>query len=93
MKKTRGRRREFQRQELETDFLIREASFLSPVRRPFSTLFLSVASLLGSSSSMETGIAVVCQAFRLLLSGDEKNIDVAGQRRGNREECRGQHFD
>lgn len=31
---------------------------------------------------METGIAVVCQAFRHLLSGDEKNIDVAGQRKG-----------
>lgn len=78
---------------MEIDFLIRAASFLSPVRRPFSTLFLSVASLLGNSSSMETGIAVLCQAFRHLLSGDEKNIDVAGQRKGNREECRGQHFD
>lgn len=67
--------------------------FSSPARKPFPTLLLSVASLLGSSSSMETGIAVVCQAFRHLLSGDEKNIDVAGQRKGNRQECRGQHFD
>lgn len=52
-----------------------------------------VVSFFGSSSSMETGIAVICQTVRHLLSGDEKNIDVAGQRRGSREECRGQHFD
>lgn len=54
---------------------------------------LSVVNLLRSSNSMETGIAVVCQVFRHLLSGDEKNIDMAGERRGNREEFRGQHFD
>lgn len=93
IKKTRGRGGQFQRQELEIDFLIRAASFLSPERRPFSTLFLSVASLLGNSSSMETGTAVACQAFRHLLSGDEENIDGAGQRKGNREECRRQHCD
>lgn len=47
---------------------------LSPARRPFSALSLSVVSFLGSSGSMGTGIAVTRQAFRHLLKGDEKNI-------------------
>lgn len=48
--------------------------FLSPVRRPFSTLSVSVVSFLRSSGSVGTGIAFTCQAFRHLLREDEKNI-------------------
>lgn len=64
----------------EQIFSLGQLLFIS-VRRPFSTLSLSVLSFLESSSSMGTGISIIRQAFRHLLEGDEKNM-----RRGRAEE-------